>query len=142
MATRARERQERARRQTADTQWDIPVVLRADDVSDPGTVRHWCTGCGLPDPPVKEWNEWPPPPCPRCGSGWRWQGRHCDLDGTAAGPPDDGTCRECFAWRRYGSGQEHFGWAWWMICQRSGFGATTGCNHAHHDGEVWLASAG
>jgi hypothetical protein len=46
-------------------------------------------------------------------------------------PPDDDTCRECYEWRRYPPGQEHFGWAWWRKCGR--------CDHEHHKNEVWLA---
>ncbi len=48
-------------------------------------------------------------------------------------PPDDGTCTECFEWRRYPPGQEHFGFAWWRTCH--------GCDHKHHEDEVWLAAA-
>lgn len=47
--------------------------------------------------------------------------------------PDDGTCTECFEWRRYPPGQEHFGFAWFKIC--GGL-----CEHEHHDHEVWHAA--
>jgi hypothetical protein len=116
----------------------IPSVLHADP-GDPDVVRRWCTDCGLPDAPVGGWRE-PDPPCPRCGSVWRWRGRISDLNGTATGPPDDGLCLECFKWRRYGPGQEHFGWAWWRCCG-PGLGTGERCAHEHHKDEVWLASA-
>ena len=49
-------------------------------------------------------------------------------------PPEPGQCPLCYEWRRYPPGQEHFGFAWWRICQ-------PGCVCAHHDNEVWLASS-
>ena len=45
-------------------------------------------------------------------------------------PPDD--CGECYEWQRYPRGQEHFGWHWVRTCG-------PGCQHAHHEGDVWLA---
>lgn len=47
------------------------------------------------------------------------------------GPPPSG-CGECYEWRRYPHGQEHFGWHWVRACGH-------GCEHAHHVDEVWLA---
>jgi hypothetical protein len=47
-------------------------------------------------------------------------------------PPDDGTCRECFEWRYYPDGQRDLGQTWWLVCNLD-------CDHAHHDGEIWLA---
>jgi len=49
-------------------------------------------------------------------------------------PPDDGTCRECYEWRRYPEGQRHFGMTWWRVC-----GQDCGC--AHHANELWLAAS-
>jgi hypothetical protein len=46
-------------------------------------------------------------------------------------PPDDGTCRECYAWRRFPPPQRHFGYVWVLLCG--------GCDHAHHQDEVWMA---
>lgn len=113
----------------------VPHSMLADQ-GDPGVVRVWCTECGLPDAPTGGWLE-PTPPCPRCGSTWRWRGRISDLDGTATGAPDDGTCRDCYEWRRYPNGQEHFGWIWWATCE----GRWGGCGHEHHNGEIALATA-
>ncbi|MBP2704425.1 hypothetical protein JOL79_11430 [Microbispora sp. RL4-1S] len=95
------------------------------------TARSWCTSCGLADPPMRadKWSE--TPPCPRCGSRWRWWGRIADRDGTATGPPPD-ECLKCYEWRRFPEGQAHFGWGWWRICPH-----TCGCKH--HETEVWLA---
>jgi hypothetical protein len=53
----------------------------------------------------------------------------------SAEPPDDGTCRECYTWRRYPPGQRHFGYVWFHTCHNPA------CNHAHHTEEVWMASA-
>ena len=110
----------------------IPVTLEGElPPGTPDTARWWCTSCGLPDAPVAGKFD-ADPPCPRCGSPWRWHGRLADRDGTAAGPPDDGLCPACYEWRRYGGGQEHFGWAWWRTC-------ASDCGCEHHAGEVWLA---
>lgn len=112
---------------------DIPTVLPGElPQGQPDIAREWCTSCGLADAPT--WGKFDEAvPCPQCGSWWRWYGRLADRDGTADGPPDDGTCRECFEWRRYPGIQEHFGWAWWRTCQH-------GCGHEHHRAELWLAS--
>jgi hypothetical protein len=128
MAAKAAER-----RQTAEAREPgIPSVLAGTlPPGEPDIAREWCTSCGLPDAPVTSKFE-PDTPCPRCGSTWRWYGRLSDRDGAAAGPPDDGTCLTCYEWRRYPSGQEHFGWAWWRTCAH-------GCACAHHADEVWLA---
>lgn len=128
-----------ARQQRADAEPGIPSVLHADP-GDPDVVRDWCTDCGLPAAPAGGWCGLSPP-CPRCGSEWRWHGRIGDLDGTAAGPPDEGLCADCFGWRRYGPGQEHFGWAWWRTCDSGGWRPGDGCQHGHHKDEVWMASA-
>jgi hypothetical protein len=54
---------------------------------------------------------------------------NCNYSATA---PEDGTCRECFEWRRFPDGQEHFGFAWWRTCGRD-------CGHEHHKDEEWVA---
>jgi hypothetical protein len=111
----------------------IPVFLAGFlPDGEPDNLRHWCTSCGLPDVPQNPDRYGLGWPCPRCGSGWQWYGRIADRDGTATGPPEDGICHECYQWRRYPSGQEHFGWAWWRTCDH-------GCGCAHHADEVWLA---
>jgi hypothetical protein len=111
---------------------DIPPTLAGElPPGEPDTARYWCTSCGLPDALAAAGFE-AGVSCPRCGSPWRWHGRLSDRDGTAAGPPDDGTCLTCCEWRRYPPGQEHFGWAWWRICGHD-------CAHPHHADEVWLA---
>lgn len=110
----------------------VPVTLAGDlPPGMPDTARFWCTSCGLPGA-LAEYGFGAGASCPRCGSPWRWRGRLADRDGTATGPPDDGTCLSCYEWRRYGDGQEHFGWAWWRTC-------ANGCACAHHEDEVWLA---
>lgn len=62
----------------------------------------------------------------------------CDIGNTEvnpyvhlAGEPGGDLCQECFEWRPYPPGQEHFGWAWWRTCE-------PGCAHAHHEAEVWI----
>ena len=122
MASRAAERRQSA--ETAALAGDLPPGM-------PDTPRHWCASCGLPDAPLTGKYD-PPAPCPRCGSERRWHGRLADREGTAAAPPDDGTCLACYEWRRYSGGQEHFGWVWWRTC-------ASDCACAHHAGEVWLA---
>ena len=111
----------------------IPVFL-AGFLPDgtPDTPRHWCTSCGLPDVPQSPDKYSPSIPCPLCGSTWQWFGRIADRDGTAAGAPDSDLCRDCFEWRPFGKGQEHFGWSWWRTCEH-------GCGHEHHRLEVWVA---
>lgn len=100
--------------------------------------REWCNTCGLPDAPVTTGQPTGThPPCPRCGSEWRWYGRLADRDGTATGPPppeggDFPTdCPECWEWRRAGAAPHH-GWGWHRICR-------FGCKHDHHEREVWFA---
>lgn len=129
-----------AARRAARTRDDIRAELRAElPAGAPDEPRDWCASCGLADPPT--WRKLGPPTgCPRCGSLRRWHGRIADRDGTAAGPPDDGTCRECYEWRRYPPGQEHFGWAWRRICHLTPAPGPLHCGHAHHDGEIWLAA--
>lgn len=110
----------------------IPSVLAGElppGVQD--TARYWCTSCGLPDERAP-YEFGAGASCPRCSSPWRWYGRLADRDGTASAPPDDGTCPACYEWRRYGDGQEHFGWAWRRTCAHD-------CACAHHADEVWLA---
>ena len=121
-----------ARREVTEAETGHPVFLAGNLPAGWRDIpRDWCTSCGLPDAPQS--GKWDPPvPCPRCGSTWQWYGRIADRDGTAAYPPDDGTCRECYQWRRYRPGQEHFGWAWWRTCDH-------GCGCTHHADEVWLA---
>jgi hypothetical protein len=99
---------------------------------DPDRATHWCSWCGMPDAPVSDDISAPDPPCPACGSTFRWSGRFTDYLGTATTPPDDGTCTACYQWRRYPTRQEHFGWAWWRICPRD-------CQCAHHKDEIWIA---
>lgn len=128
-----------ARREVTEQAPGIPFVLNGWLPSgEPDVARHWCTSCGLPDPPQKP--DWYGPglPCPRCGSTWQWYGRIADRDGTAAGPPGDGACRLCCEWRRYPAGQEHFGWGWWMTCSHLGLPEPR-CQHECHIGEVWFA---
>jgi hypothetical protein len=45
-------------------------------------------------------------------------------------PPDDGECRECYAWTAGGPGG---GFWWWATCDRKT------CGHAHHETEVLFA---
>ena len=121
-----------ARREVTEQEPGIPFFLAGNLPEGwPDTPRHWCTSCGLPDPPQQPDKYGPDIPCPRCGSTWQWYGRIADRDGTATGPPD-GQCLSCYEWHRYPSGQEHFGWAWWRTCDH-------GCGCAHHADEVWLA---
>lgn len=112
---------------------EIPTVLHGELAPGMEDVpREWCTMCGLPDAPTGSGppDYKPTPPCPRCGSTWRWYGRIADRDGTATGPPDDGECRCCDEWRRYPGRQAHFGWGWWRVST---------CDHEHHKKEVWYA---
>lgn len=143
------EKQREAQRVAYEAEWgvepfpEIPQVLAAelpDGVED--VARFWCTVCGLPDAPERpdQWSR--TPPCPACGSMWRWYGRIADRDGTATNPPL-GECWDCFDWRRNPGGQAHFGWTWWMVCRSIGAPTPEGrlCRfgHDHHDGEIWLA---
>jgi hypothetical protein len=155
MAERARERREqdllreqpesdrdglRLVRDGVFSAW-VPARLLADPLPAgvPDVPRYWCTMCGLPDAPVAGTL------CPRCGSEWwRWYGRIADLVAAASGgvaAPPDGECSDCYQWRRYPPGQEHFGWQWWMICDNGRLGYGT-CQHEHHRDEIWLAAAG
>lgn len=120
---------------------DIPQTLACElpeGVED--VPRNWCTTCGLADAPKPQRRGDIMPGCPRCGSWWRWYGRLADRDDTATSPPS-GECLDCFEWRRYPGGQQHFGWGWWLTCFSFGDPEQRGCpyGHAHHDGEVWLA---
>lgn len=117
----------------------FPTVLAGEP--DPGIddtfPREWCTECGLPDAPVADgYPTGTNPPCPQCGSMWRWYGRLADRDGTATGPPPPATgatptdCSECWTWQRHRPAR--FGWAWFRTCSFD-------CPHEHHANEVWFA---
>jgi len=127
MAARAASRREAAERASAETP---PAELRGElPPGQPDTARYWCTSCGLPDAPRSAHKHEQDPPCPRCGSRWRWYGRLADRDDTATEPPD-GLCLLCYRWER--SEWDHFGWVWRRACAWS-------CGCAHHADEVWLA---
>jgi hypothetical protein len=116
---------------------DIPTVLAAElPIGEPDIERDWCTTCGLAGAPEAPDQFAPVPPCPRCGSTWRWHGRVADRDGTANGPPPAPRgCRTCYEWQRHERGQAHFGWAWWLVCDYF----AGGCDHEHHKDDLWLA---
>jgi hypothetical protein len=122
----------------------IPTVLAAElPPGESDQPRNWCTTCGLANPPMGD-HLTPDPPCPRCGSEWRWFGRLADRDGTATEPPVNPDCAVCFGWERWPPGQEHFGWRWTYACRHwepDGHGGYGSCRygHRHHDYEVLLA---
>lgn len=58
-----------------------------------------------------------------------------DYEWSIEPPDDDDTCRTCYEWRRYPQGQQHFGFAWWRVCD------SRLCDHEHHLTEVWMAAS-
>lgn len=45
-------------------------------------------------------------------------------------PPEADLCKMCHKWEPFPKGQEHFGYAWWVVCKDE-------CQHKHHKGERW-----